>query len=474
MPDVENISVRSTTKKPNGVILGSITNNSGVLSNFGADARFEVIDGKKANATYVFKFTTPSSLATVSMTVCHSEYWEAIELITGGQLSTWNWETNSSVTFFTPSLSTTYWVKSVHNGTDTTYYYSTNGTSYTLITTVSDNTRTTTKDYPFMIGNGSRTELYNRPWTGSIDLNGCYIEVGGAKVWEGMDYNDIQKIGGNEFDGQWVLTDGTMSNSFTLAAGATKTFSLSSYLPNDGYDYEVIFEASTQTGTTSGNYVEERIYSGTGTSGIMTRVGRVRTRASNWQFASVVAILPIKSSDKNVTVNTYSGSSGTATLGLWAKGYRRIGKNGTGSDYISSINYSGVDYALTGKYLNGDWVGGSHSLFSSTLAQSGSSTLDLSSYLPADGYSYEVMFSVTAITNTTSGNTVSIRFGADSGNNNPVVCKQVTRTSSNMICGGNTIVPVASRKVYLYNNGNSTSGTINVNMRAYRRIGTNG
>ena len=282
-----------------------------------------------------------------------------------------------------------------------------------------------------------------------------------------------QQIGGDNFDGQWVESLATLSSSFTLAPDGSKTFSLTSYLPDSTYDYEVQFELTAQTGTTSGNYVETNIYSGSSGSNFRQRCARIRTRASNYQVGATVVVVPILASDQNVRVTTYSGSSGTATLGLYAKRYRRIGKNGTSSGYISKINVGGTSYEIGGDFIDGQWTAASDQLFSGTLGADGSSTLDLSNILPNDGNAYECMFSITASTGTSSGNTVAPRLGVQSGTDNPEVCQHVTRTSSNMNCAGNIRVPCAGRTVQLYNSGNDTSGTITVRIRGYRRIGTN-
>lgn len=475
MPNIENISVRSTTLKPNGILIGGVTSNNGVLS-FVANSYFEIPYQKQATMTYVVKFTTPSAYPTnASRFVIHSEWFESVGLSTAGDLYVTDWTVNNRNLVSGIALNSTYWLKAVITPSLRTYYISTDGATFNQVDSYAPTGINVNFDSIFMLGNNSMPQNYaERFWTGTIDLNGCYIEVGGDVVWQGMDYNDIQRIGGDEFDGQWVENTATINSSFTLSPGGTKTFSLSSYLPNDGYDYEVLFECDSRTGTTSGDYAEVRAYSGTGLSGMIARLARIRTRASNYQFGSVAFILPISNSDKNITIDTYSGSVNTCTLGLYARRYRRIGKNDTNSDYISQIDTGGTQYDIQGKFLNGNWVGTGSQLFSSTLAQNGSSTISLSSYLPNDGYAYEVMFSVTARTGTTSGNTVMPRLGIATGNGNSTVCRHVTRTSSDMICAGNIIVAVLARTVYVYNSGNSTSGNIVVTARGYRRIGTNG
>lgn len=475
MPNIENISVRSTTLKPNGILIGGATSNNGVLS-FVANSYFEIPNGRQADATYVVKFTTPSANPSALKDILHIESWEAIEVTTAGKIYAWDFTNTVEVTLVsTMALNTTYWIKAVHSGTTKTYYLSTDGETFNQVASFNDTATDLNFNSPAVIGNGSRqNQIGTRFWTGTIDLNGCYIEVGGDVVWQGMDYNDIQRVGGDEFDGQWVVQNYTVNSSFTLSPGAYQTFSLASYLPNDGYDYEVVLENTAYTGTTSGDWAEVRAYTGTGLSGAYARLPRIRTRASANQRGTVTFIIPIFNADKNITIDTYSGSVNTCTLGLWARYYRRIGKNDTHSDYISAIDVGGSHYDINGKFLNGDWVASTTTLYNASLAGSGSASISLSSYLPNDGYGYEVLFNITARTGTTSGDTVLPRLGVLAGTSNAVICGHVTRTASEVICAGNVIIPVMGRTVNLYNASTATSPGVTVYARGYRRIGTNG
>lgn len=474
---IENISVKTQTLKPNGVIIGALTNNNGVISGFSSSKYMEVLNMRQTDITYIFKCTMPSTLPTSgdNCELIHSEYWEDARFIpSSGDIKTYNWEANESPTICTPTAGQTVWIKSVHGSTNYYYYYiGTNQPSsndWTLAASFSDASRVYNKNFPFVIGNHSAERLRTRAWCGSVDLNYCSAEKNGSTVWSGMGYRDIQRIGGKEFDGQWVLNSATISSSFTLSPGGSTTLSLSSYVPNDGYDYEVMFETVATTGSSSGDYVEARYYAGTGLSGIMARGARIQTRASSTQRCSVFIVLPILASDRNITVETYSESVNTATLGVYTRGYRRIGKNGTGSNYISNIGINNSKYDIDGKFLNGYWIPKDTTLFSGTLEQSSSSTISLSDALPDDEFAYEILCSVTAVTGTSSGNYVAPRLGANTDSGNAVICNQYTRTSSSMMCAGNTIIPVKERNIYLWNSGNSTSGTITVYLRGYRRM----
>lgn len=478
MPNIENISVRSTTLKPNGVIIGTLTNNNGVLSGFGTHNFFEIPDGRKENATYVVKFTTPATAPAGTADILHIENWECIEQ-GASVLITHNWETSSDVTLLSnPSANTTYWIKSVHNGTTRTYYISTDGESYSQVASFSDSGLNVNFDSPSTIGNISLVRLQSiRPYTGTIDLNGCYMEVGGEVVWRGMDYKDIQRVGGDEFDGQWKEKGLNLATSITIAPNGSFNYSLTSYLGDNAHDYEIEFGLYVETGTTSGNCGEFYLYAGNATSGVWnTRACRLRTRASAIQIAAGTFILPILKSAQSITIWAHNSLTvGNCKFSLSAVRYRRIGLNDTHSDYISGIDVGGSQYDIQGKFLNGDWVSKNVQLFNGTIAAGASQNCSLSSYLPDDGYSYEVIFTLRADTGTTSGNSVTGRVGYSStANSNKAVCRQNTRTASNMTCCGNVMLPVSARNIYVSNTGSATSGTMVLTARGYRRIGTNG
>ena len=477
MPNIENISVRSTTLKPNGILIGGVTSNNGVLS-FVANSYFEIPNGRQANATYVVKFTTPNANPTALKDILHIESWEAIEVTTAGKIYAWDFTNTVEVTLVsTMALNTTYWIKAVHSGTTRTYYLSTDGETFNQVASFNDTATDLSFNSPAVIGNGSRqNQIGTRFWTGTIDLNGCYMEVGGDVVWRGMDYNDIQRVGGDEFDGQWKEKDSTLGNNITIAPDGSFNYSLATYLGDNTHDYEVEFQLYVETGTTSGNCGEFYLYSGNATSGVWnSRTTRVRTRATYKQIAGGTYILPILKGAQSVTIWNNSGMVGNSAFTLTACRYRRIGLNGTHSNYISAIDVGGSQYDIRGNFLNGDWVSKDTQLYNGTIAGNTTKSCSLSSYLPDDGYAYEVWLTLRADTGTTSGNAVTGRVGLSStGTSNKIVCRQQTRTASNMTCCGNILQPVATRTVYVSNTAGTTSGTMVFTARGYRRIGTNG
>lgn len=474
MPNIENISVRTNTLRPNGILVGNITNNNGVLSGFSTNSYFEIPNGRQADATYVVKFTTPSTASGKAEGILHMENYECVEMPASGVVQTYNWETSSAVSLIaSPVANTTYWIKSVHSGNTRTYSVSTDGTSYTQVASFSDTGLNINFDSPSVLGNASKVNLLGRNFTGTIDLNGCYIEVGGEVVWRGMDYNNIQRIGGDEFDGQWVESAATLLNGVTVASGGNATASLSNYLPNDGYDYEVQFSFWGDSGTSSGNGYESLVYSGANNN-FSVRCSRTTTRASSTQRGCCTGVIPVLANDKSLRVAISSGWTGSNVISLHVNRYRRIGKNGLHNNYVSNI-VTDDRYYIDGNFLHGEWQPLNAQVFNASLANNTASAINLSNIIPDDGYSYWVMFSVTARTGTTSGNTVTARMGLSSTpNQNAGVCVQKTAANSNMTSAGNIILPVRARTVYIANTGGQTSGTITVKARGYRRMGTNG
>lgn len=381
----------------------------------------------------------------------------------------------------------------------------------------------------------------------------------------------------------------------TFTASQWKTYSIASLIPDDGYDYEVVFEGLVKTGTSSGNAASIWLYAGTASSSnnssqISGRIARCVTRTSSAQQTAGTVTLPIKANDKNVTVSNADSSGTSGNCGLWIKSYRRLGTNkgNSNTDYFSKvytdcieeidytlycwdlvsstktglpqnlysrkqelpalikteegnyaednllynaddivwmnglllllfvaqigqtifeINQSGnlvlyesgtiiatyqytpsgnittrkqgqheITLPIGSKSLQGQWVSSSSDLASGiSCAKNAIKTYDLSSYLPNDGYDYEVLVSVCGRTGTSSGNTAGLRISNDSEcSYNIQVTAAITRASNFMYYGGNAKIRIDStRKLYLKNTGSATATNITVHVSAYRKTTTN-
>ena len=135
--------------------------------------------------------------------------------------------------------------------------------------------------------------------------------------------NPTANLDNTKFDGQWVNSNLRIANQVT-APTADVDYDLSNYLPNDGHDYEVAFNVSGFTTSTSSANIVIRLG-----SPIFGDINVGRARVPNNSTVSMPAegtgILPIPASDKRVILRGISNNIGNVTID--ALGYRRIGTN---------------------------------------------------------------------------------------------------------------------------------------------------
>lgn len=135
------------------------------------------------------------------------------------------------------------------------------------------------------------------------------------------DLSNLSATGQKVIDGQWV---GSYSQISTAKATGTYDIDLSSYLPNDNYNYEVYFFAHmySSNSTYSKVYVKTSILSTAGeTSGI--RVGYV---GANSRQGVTNTILPI-GADRILTIEITGRTLDGSDTGFCLAGYRRLGTN---------------------------------------------------------------------------------------------------------------------------------------------------
>ena len=156
-----------------------------------------------------------------------------------------------------------------------------------------------------------------------INGAGKVAEMGVGITGEGTMYafaptpvttDNSTKIATTQFcDGQWTTKALTIVEG-AISANATKTYSLSSYLPNDGRVYEVIFGATMGFVSESGYAF---IYAKT--DKITTNVPILRNRD---KYAATSFILPV-GTNRSVSLYSNSSQTGTVSIALYARGYRR-------------------------------------------------------------------------------------------------------------------------------------------------------
>lgn len=123
-------------------------------------------------------------------------------------------------------------------------------------------------------------------------------------------------------NGKWVSKAYTIFSSKTFAVNQSITYDLSSYLPNDGNVYEVLFQSYQRTGNVAGNSTSSVLTSDIFTSyGI--RLGRCTTRTASSQTSSGSGILPV-GAGRTVTYQNIEANGTSGDCGLVAVGYRKV------------------------------------------------------------------------------------------------------------------------------------------------------
>lgn len=183
------------------------------------------------------------------------------------------------------------------------------------------------------IGRLSGAWYYDESQNKIIQSNGAqydYTHIGTCTITNGkisnlqlkspfhaVDYNDNNLP---QVDGQWVYQNALLLNTDVVTQNVT--LDLSSYLPKNNYNYEVLFSGYCYTPSTAKTYVQIRIY--TDIIQATVELGRVRCETGVVSHASGNAILPVGTGRKLYVLGdtAWSGS-----IVLNALGYRRIGKN---------------------------------------------------------------------------------------------------------------------------------------------------
>lgn len=274
-------------------------------------------------------------------------------------------------------------------------------------------------------------------------------------------------IGGNQFDSGIIKKDAWLAAAFTMSAAGNKTFDISSYIPNDGYDYEARFSIYSNT-----NGADLVIYVAQGTSAGSNNpciTYRVKPSGGNVNDAGNVVLPILASGAKKVTLN-FNNACGNTRFGITV--IRRINNNDSLSNRIQKATIPSGSINFGGDINDGQWVGSALTLLNNvSMAASSSRDVSFSSYLPNDGHIYDVVLKMYGTTGSTSGNWGEIV--ASSANISTIfyLGRNITRTASNARLFGNATVPVGTnRKLTIHNNGSSGASTIQLRVLKYKRI----
>lgn len=168
---------------------------------------------------------------------------------------------------------------------------------------------------------------------------------------------------------------------------------------------------------------------------------------------------------------------GGGSINTWTKipacvlGYCTL--NDDNSAITSLTTYQPVELAKQ-QDLDGMWVFTTKTMISSptSIKPEGRLTFDLSDYLPADGNMYEVLFTVSILTGTTSGNSLNLFIT----NDNSIflnLCRAITRTNSAMFASGNALLPVGAGRNISLDASSGSAGTNYIDgfhAKGYRKV----
>lgn len=130
------------------------------------------------------------------------------------------------------------------------------------------------------------------------------------------------------FDGQWVYSSIAIADSVTWnSSHGIKTYSLNNYLPNDGYNYEILFSGSCDTGTTSANFINIYIGINNVNENVICRLCTARTRTASSNQSSGSSNIIIPSNMRQLVVYGSTSSNANGTYSLFVAAYRRVGTN---------------------------------------------------------------------------------------------------------------------------------------------------
>lgn len=274
-------------------------------------------------------------------------------------------------------------------------------------------------------------------------------------------------IGGYQFNGQWVdITDRPLI--FTSTAIGTYTADITEYLPDDEYTYEIMLAVRCgSTSSTSGRF----IFFGTEILPIVSSQAKspYLNIGGNAYQGCLSLILPTKT--RTVTMEIQKVATGTTYVGLLA--YRRANPVTSGK-MISQVQMHNKKYEIGGYNFDGQWINVTSRPLIESNTKVGTYTVDISSYLPRDNYTYEVLLSAKAYFSATSGShrkwfgTDIIPVTTSSDGKSPMLLANESHDEMSLC----PILPTKDRIIHVTITGN-TSNNSPVRLIAYRRMGTN-
>ena len=184
------------TKQPNAQIIGTLTNNEGIVSGFNTSNYLILPNSFDVSGNKIWELVTK---VTTGSTI--EEYASIFASINDGADALWletrsskhwglaltsgsGWTiANHAVGSYTVQPNTSYWLKLSFNGNAYILSYSLDGVDY--VTDITINSSTSIRTLPLAVGIVKGGDAWKCSWNGSIDLNKSYIKINDELWWIG-------------------------------------------------------------------------------------------------------------------------------------------------------------------------------------------------------------------------------------------------------------------------------------------------
>ena len=470
-------------------ITGSLINNNGVLSGFGESNYAEIPQAPSdiESLELVFKFTTGDDITTrqsvygqtitnIACPQCIISGSEAnmslLEVLLGLDAGTWG---EPIFSLSVAGANTTYTTKVTWDNASKNMVFSlkTEDGDFIQQGTVTQNTVYWTE--PMRIG----ADKKSYPWLGSIDLNGCYININGSRWWSGMtngvkfsteDYSDYDYvINTSDETFRLPLLDGSEDLPSDNLIHVSGNLTISSPEPVSVYTapkncyitlrtFGMTLVNSAVVGFISGNVVYTQTF------------GSLTNQNSDVIFMQRNQTLILKIDSANSTTPTVSYNLNVRAAQGNGSLYYYTGETVQNASLINAGRIAETKANKT--EIDGVWAGSYSVIFTGVSFTAGQSrTYSLSEYLPNDGNIYEVLFIGRVTTGATAGDTARLNLTTSViPTSYPFVAAQ-TPAARAMYVIGSVLMPVGvDRNIKVTNTSAGDTATFELAVSAYRKV----
>lgn len=157
---------------------------------------------------------------------------------------------------------------------------------------------------------------------------GFETDTNRMKVGDGStSWNNLAYLMNESIDGQWTPINYQLANNVTWDnTVSAATYDISSYLPVDNYNYEVMISGLATASATQQKFCTIQLKSDIQTSPLYLTSSRTTTTSTINVQNTATIIIPV-GVGRTITQYATTSTNAGGVYSLWIKGYRRIGTN---------------------------------------------------------------------------------------------------------------------------------------------------